>query len=48
MATSRKGTSSRQAAKATAIRQIARSAVKGGAKDVRKNKRSGVGRNAKG
>lgn len=48
MATSKKGTSSRQAAKGTAIRQIARSAVKGGAKDVRKNKRTGVGRNAKG
>ena len=40
--------SSRQAAAATATRQIARSAIKGGPKDVRKNKRMGVGRNAKG
>ena len=48
MAKSKGSTTPRQAARATATRQIARNAVKGGPKDVRKNKRVGGGRRAKG
>jgi hypothetical protein len=37
-----------QAAKSTSTQQIARNAVKGGPKDVKKDKRMGVGRGSKG
>jgi hypothetical protein len=43
-----KGTSRTQAAKSTSTQQIARNAVKGGPKDVKKDKRMGVGRGQKG
>lgn len=48
MATSKSNASARQAAKSSSTRQIAKNAVKGGPKDVKKDKRMGVGRNAKG
>jgi hypothetical protein len=43
-----KSTSPRQDAKSTSTQQIARNAVKGGPKDVKKDKRMGVGRGQKG
>ena len=48
MAKPKSNTSTRQAAKSSSTRQIARNAVKGGPKDVKKDKRMGVGRGAKG
>lgn len=43
-----KSTSPSQAAKSTSTQQIARNAVKGGPKDVKKDKRIGIGRGSKG
>jgi len=37
-----------QAAKSASTQQIARNAVKGGPKDVKKDKRMGIGRGSKG
>lgn len=48
MAKSKSNAATRQAAKSTATQQIAKNAVKGGPKDVKKDKRMGVGRGQKG
>jgi hypothetical protein len=48
MAKSKSNASTRQAAKSTSTQQIAKNAVKGGPKDVKKDKRMGVGRGSKG
>jgi hypothetical protein len=43
-----KNSSKSQAAKSASTQQIARNAVQGGPKDVKKDKRSGLGRGQKG
>lgn len=48
MAKAKSNASVRQGAKSASTRQIAKNAVKGGPKDVKKDKRMGVGRGAKG
>lgn len=48
MAKAKSNASVRQGATIASARQIAKNAVKGGPKDVKKDKRVGVGRRAKG
>lgn len=48
MAKATSNASARQGAKSASTRQIAKNAIKGGPKDVKKDKRMGVGRGAKG
>jgi hypothetical protein len=48
MAKAKSTSRTQAAAKSTSTQQIARNAVKGGPKDVKKDKRMGVGRGQKG